>query len=127
MTTRTEQIAHATCDRHGVGLPPEVENLGRLAAELEFWAAQPEIAYWERAQLTARAAEYRKAQFDLLEQLQGEGYAHANVLDEGPNTSEKPGMFSTWPAALAFLGGIMLTVLTVYGIVIAVGKIMGWL
>ena len=47
-------------------LPPEVENLGRLAAECEFWAAADDTPHWEKPHLLASAAFYRQEQAVIL-------------------------------------------------------------
>jgi hypothetical protein len=69
-------------------LPAGVEDLGRLAAECEFWAAQREMSVRDRHDLHKRAQAYRDEQFRLLDITTP--YPHANVLEEGPNTSELP-------------------------------------
>ena len=59
--TTTETITHRVYNRHA-GLTPEVEHLGRLAAECELWSELPDTPDWERPQLKARAQSYREAQ-----------------------------------------------------------------
>ena len=49
-----------------MALPPEVENLGRLAAECEFWAAADDTPHWEKPHLLASAAFYRQEQAVIL-------------------------------------------------------------
>jgi hypothetical protein len=69
-------------------LPAGVEDLGRLAAECEFWAAQREMSVRDRHDLHKRAQAYRDEQYRLLDITAP--YPHSNVLGEGPNTSELP-------------------------------------
>lgn len=73
-------------------LPNEVINLGILAAQCELMAEEPQNAA-TRPYLLLKADDYRTAQaIMLLEHNQKTAlpYVHANVLGEGPNTSELP-------------------------------------
>lgn len=44
----------------------EVEALERTALECELWAQQPELAYWDKANLLDRAENYRKRRDEIL-------------------------------------------------------------
>lgn len=63
--------------------PPEIANLGHLAAECELKATNPEIPYYHKQALLIQAEAYRAAMF---ERLTNPLY---NVLEES-DTSETP-------------------------------------
>lgn len=49
-----------------IQMESEAEALGRAAAECDLWAQQPEVPYWDKAELVARAKRYRTRQTEIL-------------------------------------------------------------
>lgn len=64
---RIRQNTHIRSERIAVNVEKTITDLGLAAAQCEFWAAQPEIPYWDRAKLVEQAKAYRDEQVRVLE------------------------------------------------------------
>ena len=121
--TETERIANAVDDRRS-GLPPEVENLGLLAAHCELKAWRQGNPDWLKKSLLDQAHDYREAQLSCwtefhrchtsgcpnlvagddycarcAEEINGQPYPFANILSEMPERARR--LFWTSVFALA--------------------------
>lgn len=75
-----------------------VEKFGLLAAKCDVLGANPSAPEWEQREFVRLAEGYREAQLWELNRMAAneEGYPLANVLGEGPNTSELPNGYRVW-------------------------------
>ena len=125
--TETERITHAVYDRRS-DLPPEVENLGLLAAHCELEAWRQGNPDWLKKSLLDQAHDYREAQLSCwtefhrchtsgclnlvagddycarcAEEINGQPCTFAEILSEMPKWAH----WLFWTAAVAVVGSAL--------------------